>query len=110
MDYAPSRSSGVQSDARPTSIEKGAGQNLETEYTSGPSIGQSALHGACTPSMPLREEDAGPVLDRLPPMYDPRWGDSSWSAATSGAEAMRGLESGSFMPGQRYYGTSSTTT
>lgn len=68
-----SRSSWTESGARPLSTAKDLGRTHETGYRGEISTIQCPLQFASTP---MHEEDAGPVLDRLPPVYDPRWGDS----------------------------------
>ena len=84
MDPEPTRSSWVESGACPTSSAQDLGQAPEIKgYGHAGVIAsrQGSPQFAGAPSVPIHEEDAGPVLDRLPPVYDPRWGDSRDSVA-----------------------------
>lgn len=79
MDPELSDTSPDGSKVHPTSTAKGLGQGPEREghqYAGGISGGPGSRSIAQAPLIPIHEEDAGPMLESLPPMYDPRWSDS----------------------------------
>lgn len=79
IDPEPTRSSWIESGACPTPSAQDLGRGPEIKgygHAGVISSRQGSPQFAGAPSVPIHEEDAGPVLDRLPPVYDPKWGDS----------------------------------